>query len=75
MVEHLTFNQGVAGSSPAWLTNTGLCRTGTVATNGAGIIGDRDGRLAQRESTRFTREGSLVRSQYRPPFLCLGAVV
>lgn len=26
------------------------------------------GRLAQRESTRFTRAGSLVQSQYRPPF-------
>ena len=26
-----------------------------------------DGRLAQRESTRFTREGSLVQSQHRPP--------
>ena len=25
------------------------------------------GRLAQRESTPFTREGSLVQSQYRPP--------
>ena len=25
------------------------------------------GRLAQRESTRFTREGSLVQIQYRPP--------
>jgi hypothetical protein len=24
LVEHLTFNQGVAGSSPAWLTNNGL---------------------------------------------------
>ena len=28
---------------------------------------NQDGRLAQRESTRFTREGSLVQSQYRPP--------
>ncbi len=28
---------------------------------------DRSGRVAQRESTRFTREGSLVRSQPRPP--------
>lgn len=27
----------------------------------------RNGRLAQRESTRFTREGSLVQSQHRPP--------
>ncbi len=26
------------------------------------------GRLAQRESARFTRERSLVQSQYRPPF-------
>jgi phosphoglycolate phosphatase len=26
-----------------------------------------DGRLAQRESTRFTRAGSLVQSQHRPP--------
>ena len=26
------------------------------------------GRLAQRESTAFTRQGSLVQSQYRPPF-------
>src|SRR6185312_712259 len=26
------------------------------------------GRLAQRESTPFTRVGSLVQSQYRPPF-------
>ena len=26
-----------------------------------------DGRLAQRESTAFTRQGSLVQSQYRPP--------
>ncbi len=25
------------------------------------------GRLAQRESTAFTRQGSLVQSQYRPP--------
>ena len=25
------------------------------------------GRLAQRKSTRFTREGSLVQIQYRPP--------
>lgn len=30
---------------------------------------NRLGRLAQRESTRFTRVGSLVQSQYRPPFL------
>ena len=29
---------------------------------------NRLGRLAQRESTRFTRVGSLVQSQYRPPF-------
>jgi hypothetical protein len=28
---------------------------------------DHPGRLAQRESTAFTRQGSLVRSQYRPP--------
>ena len=27
-----------------------------------------NGRLAQRLSTRFTRVGSLVQSQYRPPF-------
>lgn len=27
-----------------------------------------DGRVAQRESTRLTREGSLVQSQSRPPF-------
>ncbi len=26
-----------------------------------------NGRLAQRESTAFTRQGSLVQSQYRPP--------
>ena len=26
-----------------------------------------EGRLAQRESTAFTRQGSLVRSQHRPP--------
>ena len=31
------------------------------------IDGGRTGRLAQRESTRFTRVGSLVQSQYRPP--------
>ncbi len=27
------------------------------------------GRLAQRESTAFTRQGSLVRTQHRPPLL------
>ncbi len=29
------------------------------------------GRLAQRESTAFTRQGPLVRSQYRPPTFIL----
>src|SRR5690625_43367 len=31
------------------------------------LRGHVQGRLAQRESTRFTREGSLVQSQHRPP--------
>jgi hypothetical protein len=31
-------------------------------------IGSADGRLAQRKSTAFTLQGSLVQSQYRPPF-------
>ena len=30
-----------------------------------------DGRLAQRESTAFTRQGSVVRSHYRPPDLSI----
>ena len=32
------------------------------------LIRVQQGRLAQRKSTRFTREGSLVQIQYRPPF-------
>jgi hypothetical protein len=32
-----------------------------------GVISD-VGRLAQRESTALTTQGSLVRSQYRPPY-------
>ena len=36
-------------------------------TNAANASSEREGRLAQRESARFTRERSLVRSQYRPP--------
>lgn len=35
---------------------------------GSRELGRQFGRLAQRESTRFTREGSLVQSQYCPPF-------
>ena len=29
------------------------------------------GRLAQRESTAFTRQGSVVRSHYRPPYISI----
>ncbi len=31
------------------------------------LTANHSGRLAQRESTAFTRQGSLVQSQYRPP--------
>jgi hypothetical protein len=43
------------------------CRLGELRDGLAHADGRGCGRLAQRESTAFTRQGSLVRSQYRPP--------
>lgn len=53
---------------PAWLSS--WCpRKLLDGDRGAGYIPRSvDGRVAQRESTRFTREGSLVQSQSCPPF-------
>src|SRR6185312_2816702 len=39
----------------------------TVTIRGGPRCGAGDGRVAQRESTAFTRQGSLVQSQSRPP--------
>ena len=43
-----------------------LVKTGYDAYNPLLVF---EGRLAQRESTAFTRQGSLVQIQYRPPFI------
>ena len=44
-----------------------------TATGESTIFAAAKGRLAQRESTAFTRQGSLVQSQYRPPEITTGA--
>ena len=52
------------------LARTCLTSPGAVSHKAGWTFGY--GRLAQRESTRFTRVGSLVRSQHRPPSESVG---
>lgn len=86
--EQLTFNQRVAGSSPARPTTWAPSTSGKVTTLSRWRHGfesrrghhrvrcreaphplSRHGRLAQRKSVRFTREGSGVQIPHRPPLI------
>jgi hypothetical protein len=64
LVEHLTFNQGVVGSNPTWLTTIsfGLCNRRTSGRFGAQLHTTRSWRNGRRTSLRGWREQSCAGS-------------